>query len=228
MELCTSIQSFGLKTLRALPPVSFCIQFIQTFYGEENILQSSCSRLHLELSHSSRKVLGYWKGISGGHRPVAEPSQIKRRITRRQRKEGGKTESSCSRMRGWLIYLTSKQLYISANQKEILIAKSSQCIQPNPCHGDSSSGIPLGLGGHLGLGDCMPRTRPRSSFLPHQNIHLYVLSPAAVENFDMAEQEQLTNMHSTISQKEYAATVGKDWLRKSSDDFGGKVHLLTC
>lgn len=40
-------------------------------------------------------------------------------------------------------------------------------------------------------------------------MHLYVLTSAAVETFDLAEQEQLTNLLSAISHQEYAATVGK-------------------
>ena len=43
------------------------------------------------------------------------------------------------------IYLTSKQLSINAEQKERLLAKSSQYIQPTPCHCVNSSGILLGL-----------------------------------------------------------------------------------
>lgn len=57
----------------------------------------------------------------------------------------------------WIIYLTDKQLSISAHQKEILLATSSQSIQPTPCHCISSSTMPLvGLAGHLGHADCMP------------------------------------------------------------------------
>lgn len=40
-------------------------------------------------------------------------------------------------------------------------------------------------------------------------IHLYVLTSAAVETFNLAEQEQLTNLLSAISHQEYAATVGR-------------------
>ena len=70
----------------------------------------------------------------------------------------GRTVCNCLRMRGLLIYLTGEQLSINAHQKEILLAKSSQYIQPTPCHCVSSSKIPLGLAGHLGLGDCMSPT----------------------------------------------------------------------
>lgn len=42
----------------------------------------------------------------------------------------------------WMIYLTDKQLSINAHQTEILLAVSSQYLQPALCHPFSSSGIP--------------------------------------------------------------------------------------
>lgn len=51
------------------------------------------------------------------------------------------------------------------------------------------------------------------SYITHREkslaMHLYVLTSAAVETFDLAEQELLTNLLSAISRQEYAETVGK-------------------
>lgn len=51
------------------------------------------------------------------------------------------------------------------------------------------------------------------SYITHREkslaMHLHVLTSAAVETFDLAEQEQLTNLLSAISHQEYAETVGK-------------------
>lgn len=41
------------------------------------------------------------------------------------------------------------------------------------------------------------------------SMHLYVLTSADVEIFDLTEQEQLTNLLFAISQQEYIATVAK-------------------
>ncbi len=54
-----------------------------------------------------------------------------------------------------VIYLTEERLSINAHQKEILLTITSQ-----------SSGIPLGLVGHLGLGDRMPPTGSGPSLHP--------------------------------------------------------------
>ena len=66
-------------------------------------------------------------------------------------------------MREWVIYLTGEQLSL----KGIILAVSSQQIQPTPCHCVNSPGIPLGLAGHLGFGYCRPSTRPGPGLPPH-------------------------------------------------------------
>ena len=65
-----------------------------------------------------------------------------------------------------MIYPTDEQLFINAHQKELLLAKSSQYIQPTPCHCVSSARIPLCLAGHFGLGNCMPSTGRGPSLHP--------------------------------------------------------------
>ena len=49
---------------------------------------------------------------------------------------------------GSMVYLASEQLSLSTNQKEMLLAISSDQIQPSHL---SSSGVPVGLAGHVGL-----------------------------------------------------------------------------